>query len=76
MCSWIPTGVKEELSNESKQLVIVVLQAILILFTKQIQIMKIRSSIKKISADDIIVRRKGRLYRINKKNPRHKARQG
>ncbi|MBP9821644.1 MAG: 50S ribosomal protein L36 [Candidatus Pacebacteria bacterium] len=37
--------------------------------------MKVRSSIKKISADDIIVRRNGRLYRINKKNPRHKARQ-
>lgn len=38
--------------------------------------MKIKSSIKKISPDDKIVRRKGRLYRINKKNPRHKARQG
>jgi large subunit ribosomal protein L36 len=37
--------------------------------------MKVQSSIKKISPDDIIVRRKGRLFRINKKNPRHKARQ-
>jgi large subunit ribosomal protein L36 len=37
--------------------------------------MKVQSSIKKISPDDIIVRRGGRLYRINKKNPRHKARQ-
>ncbi|MDP2629378.1 MAG: 50S ribosomal protein L36 [Candidatus Harrisonbacteria bacterium CG10_big_fil_rev_8_21_14_0_10_44_23] len=38
--------------------------------------MKVQSSIKKRSKDDKIVRRKGRLYRINKKNPRHKARQG
>ncbi len=38
--------------------------------------MKIRSSIKKRSADDKIVRRKGRLYLINKKNPRNKSRQG
>ncbi|MCF7831545.1 MAG: 50S ribosomal protein L36 [Candidatus Pacebacteria bacterium] len=38
--------------------------------------MKVRSSIKKINADDKIVRRKGRLYRINKKLPRNKARQG
>jgi hypothetical protein len=34
MCSLTPTEEKEELSNESKQLVIVVLQVILILFTK------------------------------------------
>ncbi|MCA9351290.1 50S ribosomal protein L36 [Patescibacteria group bacterium] len=37
--------------------------------------MKVKSSVKKRSADDIIVRRKGRLYRINKKNPKNKARQ-
>jgi large subunit ribosomal protein L36 len=37
--------------------------------------MKVKSSVKKRSADDKIVRRKGRLYRINKKNPRNKARQ-
>ncbi|MDP3881020.1 MAG: 50S ribosomal protein L36 [bacterium] len=37
--------------------------------------MKVQSSIKKRSKDDKIVRRKGRLYRINKKNPRNKARQ-
>ncbi len=37
--------------------------------------MKVKSSIKKRSAGDKIVRRKGRLYRINKTNPRHKARQ-
>lgn len=38
--------------------------------------MKIRTSIKKRSVDDKIVRRKGRLYVINKKNPKHKQRQG
>ena len=38
--------------------------------------MKVRASIKKRSADDKIVRRKGRLYVINKKNPKNKQRQG
>ena len=38
--------------------------------------MKIRASIKKRSSDDKIVKRKGRLYVINKKNPKHKQRQG
>ena len=38
--------------------------------------MKLRASIKKRSADCKIVRRKGRLYVINKKNPRFKQRQG
>jgi large subunit ribosomal protein L36 len=78
MCFWTHTEGKEESSNECSPLVIVVLPVILGASNYQvkIQIMKIRSSIKKISADDIIVRRKGRLYRINKKNPRHKARQG
>ena len=38
--------------------------------------MKVRASIKKRSADDKIVRRKGRLYVINKKHPKHKQRQG
>jgi large subunit ribosomal protein L36 len=37
--------------------------------------MKVKSSIKKRSPDDKIVRRKGRLYLINKKNPRNKTRQ-
>lgn len=37
--------------------------------------MKVKSSIKKRSPDDKIVRRKGRLYLINKKKPRNKARQ-
>ena len=39
-------------------------------------IMKVRASVKKRSAECIIVRRKGRLYVINKKNPRFKQRQG
>ncbi len=38
--------------------------------------MKVRASVKKRSADDKIVRRKGRLYVINKKHPTHKQRQG
>ena len=39
-------------------------------------IMKVRASVKKRSADCKIVRRKGKLYIINKKNPRFKQRQG
>ena len=38
--------------------------------------MKVRSSIKKRNNDCKIVRRKGRLYVINKKNPKMKMRQG
>jgi large subunit ribosomal protein L36 len=38
--------------------------------------MKVRASLKKRSEDDKIVKRKGRLYVINKKNPKHKTRQG
>ena len=38
--------------------------------------MKVRASIKKRSADCKIVRRKGRLYVINKKKPKFKMRQG
>ena len=38
--------------------------------------MKIKASIKKRTSDCKIVRRKGRLYVINKKNPRFKQRQG
>lgn len=38
--------------------------------------MKTKSSVKKRSIDDKIVRRKGRIYVINKSNPRHKQRQG
>ena len=38
--------------------------------------MKVRASIKNRSSECKIVRRKGRLYVINKKNPRFKQRQG
>jgi len=38
--------------------------------------MKIRASLKKRTADCKIVRRKGRLYVINKKIPKMKQRQG
>ena len=38
--------------------------------------MKVNASIKKRSAECRIVRRKGRLYVINKKNPKEKQRQG
>ena len=34
------------------------------------------ASVRKISPDDQIVRRKGRLYVINKRKPKHKQRQG
>ncbi|MES2905975.1 MAG: type B 50S ribosomal protein L36 [Pseudomonadota bacterium] len=41
--------------------------------------MKIRNSLKSLRKrhrDNRLVRRKGRVYVINKKNPRFKARQG
>ncbi|MDE0801451.1 MAG: type B 50S ribosomal protein L36 [Rhodospirillaceae bacterium] len=41
--------------------------------------MKVRCSLKSAKKRDkncIVVRRKGRVYVINKKNPRFKARQG
>ena len=38
--------------------------------------MKVRASVKKRTDDCKIVRRKGRLYIINKKNPKFKQRQG
>lgn len=38
--------------------------------------MKIRASVKKRSVDCKIVKRKGRVYVINKKNPKLKQRQG
>ena len=38
--------------------------------------MKVKASIKKRSEECIIIRRKGKLYVINKKNPRYKQRQG
>ena len=38
--------------------------------------MKVRASVKKRNADCKLVRRKGRLYVINKKDPKMKMRQG
>ncbi|HEX4104454.1 MAG TPA: 50S ribosomal protein L36 [Candidatus Paceibacterota bacterium] len=38
--------------------------------------MKVRSSIKKICANCQVVKRRGRLYIVCKKNPKHKQRQG
>ena len=38
--------------------------------------MKTRASVKKRTSDCQLVRRKGRLYVINKKNPKFKQRQG
>ena len=38
--------------------------------------MKVRASVKKQQPGDLIVRRRGRIYRINKRNPRRKVRQG
>ncbi|MBQ9439458.1 MAG: 50S ribosomal protein L36 [Paludibacteraceae bacterium] len=38
--------------------------------------MKVRASVKKRNDDCKIVRRKGRLYVINKKSPKMKMRQG
>ena len=38
--------------------------------------MKVRTSIKKRSADCKLIRRTGKLYVINKKNPKYKQRQG
>ncbi|CAN7502072.1 50S ribosomal protein L36 [Metarhizobium album] len=41
--------------------------------------MKIKNSLKSLKArhrDNRLVRRKGRIYIINKQNPRFKARQG
>ena len=38
--------------------------------------MKVRTSVKKRSTECIVVRRKGVVYVINKKNPKYKQRQG
>jgi len=38
--------------------------------------MKVRASVKKRTEDCVIVKRKGRVYVINKKNPKLKQRQG
>jgi large subunit ribosomal protein L36 len=49
------------------------------LYYKEDDKMKVRSSLKSAKARDKncrVVRRRGRLYVINKQNPRFKARQG
>lgn len=38
--------------------------------------MKVKASVKKRSSDCKIIRRHGKVYVINKKNPRFKQRQG
>ncbi|MGV3508751.1 MAG: type B 50S ribosomal protein L36 [Sphingobacteriaceae bacterium] len=38
--------------------------------------MKVKASVKKRSEDCKVIRREGKLYVINKKNPRYKQRQG
>jgi large subunit ribosomal protein L36 len=38
--------------------------------------MKVKASVKKRSFDCKVIRRKGKVYVINKKNPRFKQRQG
>ena len=38
--------------------------------------MKIRASVKKRSKDCQVIKRKGKIFVINKKNPRFKQRQG
>jgi large subunit ribosomal protein L36 len=46
---------------------------------ERVRAVKIRNSLKSAKARDknnFVVRRKGRLYVLNKKNPRMKARQG
>jgi large subunit ribosomal protein L36 len=43
---------------------------------RQENVMKVQSSVKRRSKDCQIVRRKGKVFVINKKNPRFKQRQG
>ena len=43
---------------------------------RQEQVMKVQSSVKRRSKDCQVVRRKGKVFVINKKNPRLKQRQG
>ena len=38
--------------------------------------MKVKASVKKRNSDCKVIRRKGKVYVINKKNPRFKQRQG
>jgi large subunit ribosomal protein L36 len=54
----------------------IIKQWVILIWKETDPYMKVRASVKKISPDDKIVRRKGRLYVINKLKPRHKQRQG
>jgi large subunit ribosomal protein L36 len=45
-------------------------------FLRAKKYMKVRASVKRRTSDCQVVRRKGRVYIINKKNPRLKQRQG
>lgn len=38
--------------------------------------MKVKASVKKRSVDCKVIRRKGKIYVVNKKNPKFKQRQG
>ncbi len=52
---------------------------VLLLIPRWILVMKVRNSLKSAKQRDKncrVIRRKGRLYVINKTNPRFKARQG
>ena len=44
--------------------------------TDRLGAMKVKSAIRRICKDCRLVRRKGRLYNVCKRNPRHKQRQG
>lgn len=43
---------------------------------QEIERVHVQASVKRRGPGDILVRRKGRLYVINKKKPRNKQRQG
>jgi len=45
-------------------------------FQEDYEIMKVKPSVKTLCKDCKIVRRKGRIYVICKKTPKHKQRQG
>ena len=59
-------GVNESVIDELKQQLV----------KRKLIKMKVRASVKKRSSDCKIVKRKGKVYVINKKNPKFKQRQG
>ena len=67
----------KSISPENKE--VVKLKSLKKLKTSQLRKMKVRSSLKNLKTRDRnnkLIKRKGRLYVINKRNPRMKARQG